>query len=148
MLHGDHSVDGGTTARPWARAQACNLAGRTARLRGVDVIILGGYARDGDWRSQIEAVATITRNGSLPFIWLADFNDALGTLRQEPWHDWLAAEVIVPDKHITCHMGSGSVIDFGIASRCLTPCIAEFAVITDVPWGPHDGLRLRLHRSP
>ena len=82
-LHGDHSVNDGSAARPWTRAEARDLAGRTARLRGVDVIIFGGYARDGDWRSQIETVATITRNGSLPFIWLADFNDSPGTLRQE-----------------------------------------------------------------
>ena len=145
-LNGDIVMSGNT--RPWAKAETRDLAGRTAHLKGIDVIILGGYARDGDWRSQIEAVAAITRNGSLPFIWLSDFNDVPSTLRQEPWYDWLAAEVIVPDKHITCHAGSGSLIDFGIASRCLAPYIAEFSVVTDVPWGPHDGLRLRLLRSP
>ena len=145
-LNGDLVMSG--NPRSWDRAETRDLAGRTAQLRGIDVIILGGYARDGDWRSQIEAVASVTRNGSLPFIWLSDFNDAPDTLREEPWYDWLAAEVIVPDKHITCHAGSGSLIDFGIASRCLVPYIAEFTVVTDVPWGPHDGLRLRLHRSP
>ena len=60
----------------------------------------------------------------------------------------LQSEVIVPDKLLTCHAGSGSLIDFGVVSRCLVPYIAEFSVITDVPWGPHDGLRVRLHRSP
>ena len=106
-------------------------------------MVLGSYARNGDWRSQVTAVARITRNSSLPFVWLADFNDDPSTLRQEPWCDWLAAEVIVPDKQITCHMGSGSLIDYGIC-----PYIAEFTVVTDVPWEPHDGLRLRLRRHP
>ena len=75
-------------------------------------------------------MATITRNGSLPFVWLAGFNENPIALRQEPCCDWLAAEVIVPDKQITCHMGSGSLIDYGVCSRCLSPYIAEFAVVT------------------
>ena len=81
-LNGDLVMSG--NPRSWDRAETRDLAGRTAQLRGIDVIILGGYARDGDWRSQIEAVASVTRNGSLPFIWRPDFNDAPDTLREEP----------------------------------------------------------------
>ena len=46
-LDGDIVMSG--NKRQWAKAETRDLAGRTAQLRGIDVIILGGYARDGDW---------------------------------------------------------------------------------------------------
>ena len=77
-ISGDHDAAG------WTRSEVRDLAGRTVHLRGVDVIVLGGYARDGDWRSQVFAVATITRNGSLAFIWHADFNEGPTALSRNP----------------------------------------------------------------
>ena len=125
-----------------------DLAGRTVHFRGVDVLILGGYARDGEYQETAAAVARIIRNGTLPFVRLADFNTEPATLRAESWLDRLRAQVIVPDTAITCHQGGGSMIDYGICLECLVLYIKKFTAVTAVPWGPHDWLRLTLRKSP
>lgn len=58
----------------WTESPDRQLAGRTLHLRGVDVLAFGGYARHGEYHELAAAVARATRNGKLPFIWLADFN--------------------------------------------------------------------------
>ncbi len=40
------------------------------------------------------------------------------------------------------------MIDYGVVSKCLVPYIETFEVDAVVPWGPHDGIRLRLKRDP
>ena len=139
---GDTSEDG------WAISAEHDLAGRTVHLRGVDVMVLGGYARNGDYHQMAAAIARMTRHGKVPFVLLADFNASPDEVREEGWLNELDAEVILPQASITCHQGAGSLIDFGVASKCLAPYILSFLVDTSVPWGPHDGLRLRLGRDP
>ena len=141
-------VDGDVAEAGWMQATDHDLAGRTLHLQGVDVLVLGGYARNGEYQQQAAAVARVTRNGRLPFIWLADFNHDPKHVQEEPWLEQLDACVMVPDTEVTCHAGSGSLIDFGIVSRCLAPYVVRFASVPDVPWGPHDGIRMRLRRSP
>ena len=118
----------------WTLAADRDLAGRTLHLRGVDVLVLGGYARDGEYQEMATAIARITRNGTLPFIWLADFNAPPCQLRDGPWLARLDACVIVPDVQITCHAGSGSLIDYCVCSRVLIPYIVSFESVGDVPW--------------
>lgn len=145
---GTSVIAGDVLQSAWCKSAEIDLAGRTVHLRGVDVMVIGGYARHGDYSSLAAAVARITRNGKLPFIWLTDFNASPTELEEAEWLDQLDAKVIRPDASLTCHQGGGSLIDYGILSRCLIPYIEQFVAVAEVPWGPHDGLRLRINRNP
>ena len=109
-IAGDEAEDG------WARSPYRDLAGRTLHLRSSDIMVLGGYARDGEYHPLATSVAQITRNGKVPFVWLADFNAPPDELKDPDWLDRLDACVIRPDSQITCHVGSGSLIDFAVVS--------------------------------
>ncbi len=142
------TIAGDVPKSGWCLSCITDLAGRTVHLEGVDVLIFGGYARHGDYSQLAAAVARATRNGQLPFVWLADFNASPSELEEAEWLGRLDAHVIRPDASITCHQGRGSIIDFGICSRCLLPYVGQFQTVLEVPWKPHDGLRLTLRRSP
>ena len=49
---------------------------------------------------------------------------------------------------ITCTMGEGSLIDYGLVSADVMSIVERFDVVSDVPWGPHLGLSLRLLERP
>ncbi len=142
IIAGDVSHDG------WVRSSSKDLAGRTAHLQGVDVLVFGGYARHGDHAELAVALATASRNGSLPFICLADFNTPPTRLEEAEWLLQLDAVVVRPNAVITCHQGQGTLIDYCVMSRCLLPYVEKLEVVTEVPWKPHDGLRLVLKRCP
>ena len=106
----------------WAMSAEHDLAGRTVRLRGVDVLVLGGYAKDGGYHRLAAAVARITRNGKLPCIWLADFNAPPDELRDAAWLERPDANV-TREASVMHHVGRGALIDYDIASPCLAPFI-------------------------
>ena len=141
-------IAGDVLHKGWYQSPERDLVGRTLHLQGSDVLVLGGYARDGEHQPLAEAVARISRNGSLPFIWLADFNTPPEELQRAGWLEKLKARIMKPDAEITCHAGHGSLIDYAIVSCCLAPYVEECTSETCVPWGPHDGVRLRMRRSP
>ena len=61
----------------------------------------------------------------------------------------LDAQILKPSNtEVTCHAGSGSLIDYAVVSNSLEPYVVSLTSVTDVPWGPHDGLRLVLKADP
>ena len=58
----------------------------------------------------------------------------------------LNAGILLPSNcSVTCHGGRGSLIDYAIVSCILVPYVVT---VQDVPWSPHDGLRLTLRAEP
>ena len=141
-------IDGNLEQNGWHKSLDCDVAGRTLHLVGVDVLVLGSYARHGNYEQQVRSIARVSRNGQLPFVWVADFNAHPTVLEESNWLARLDAAVVRPDADITCHQGSGSLIDYAVCSKSLVPYITSLATISDVPWKPHDGLRMRLRRNP
>ena len=82
-------------------------------LQGCDVLVLGGYARHGDYHTLIAGVARVTRNGQLLLILLADFNVPPDELEEDGSLSQLHASVIRPEGSKTCHQQGGSFIDYG-----------------------------------
>ena len=110
-------------------------------------MVFGGYARHQHHEVMAASITTLTTNGKDPFVALADFNAPPDELRDVVWLDSLDAQIVTPAARTTCRQGRGSLMDCGIASNCLFPYIANFNSV-EVPWSPHHGIRLRLHRSP
>ena len=92
-------------------------------------MIFGGYARNGDYHELLSNVARITRNGVLPFILAYDFNkspkDLHAELETNGMLEYMAAEIIavggISSPSTTCHVGTGSAIDYLIVSGVLAP---------------------------
>jgi len=143
-LHDDEPCGRGV-----ARTKDRDITGRTIHLAGGDIIVFSAYARGGELHEIIKVIRKNTGNGRIPFILLADFNVPYEALKDEEWIADLAAVAVAPSGcTTTCHQGKGSLIDFMIISDQLLGYIISFVAITDVPWGPHDGLMLTLARNP
>jgi len=143
-LHDDEPCGRGV-----ARTKDRDITGRTIHLAGGDIIVFSAYARGGELHEIIKAIRKNTGNGRIPFILLADFNVPYEALKDEEWIADLAAVAVAPSGcTTTCHQGKGSLIDFMIISDQLLGYIISFVAITDVPWGPHDGLMLTIARNP
>ena len=82
-----------------------DIVGCSVHLRITDVLVLGGYARHGEFQEPAAAVARIMRNGAIPFLWLADFNASPSELDQPEFLDPLNACVLRPGADATCHVG-------------------------------------------
>ncbi len=124
-----------------------DLVGMNVALRGGELLILGGYAREGRYLSQLAEVARLTENGRRPFVWLADWNVPPEALEEEPALAALGAVVVRPQGgSASCHQGGGTLIDYAVASRAALPYIS-LALERRVPWSPHDGLRLSVLKA-
>ncbi len=78
---------------------------------------------------------------------LCDFNVPPGILEDEAALKALNAAVLRPrGGSVSCHQGKGTLIDYAVVSKRVLP-IVELALDRDVPWGPHDGLRLRIRKN-
>ncbi len=129
------------------RSFAEDLVGLNVPLRGSEVLVFGSYAREGHYLQQLSEVAKVTLQGRIPFVWLADFNAPADALEAEPGVAALDAVVVRPSGgRISCHQGAGSLIDFAIVSRRILPLI-DLSLVPEVPWSPHDGLRLRIRKN-
>ena len=132
-----------------ARCKSIDVSGRVLHLMGGDIMVFSGYARNGDTQHIVDEVKKRTANGRIPFIIMADFNIPFETMKEQQWVSDLRAVAFAPTGgDISCHLGRGSLIDYAIVSLQLVGYVAELALVTDVPWGPHDGLRLMLERDP
>ncbi len=129
------------------RSATEDLVGLNVPLRGAELLVFGGYAREGKYLPLLAQVAKATMNGKIPFVWLADFNVPPEALENEPALTALDAVVLRPTGGaISCHQGAGSLIDFAIASRRALPLL-DLSLIPAVPWSPHEGLRLRIRKN-
>ena len=124
-----------------------DLAAFTVQLRTTNVIIMAAYCRGGDYTRALRQAAEITRNGASPFMILADWNVVPAALEEDELLNMMDAEAIRPAA-ITCHQGAGRTIDYVVISRKLAPHLQSIEVITEVPWSPHDGLKVRLNADP
>ncbi len=123
-----------------------DLVGLNVALRGGDIIVLGGYARNSAYLTLLRQVALATGHGRSPFILLADFNVPPDVLEQDEALAALDAVVMRPEGgSISCHQGAGTLIDYIIVSRAAVPLV-QVRLDRKVPWGPHDALRLRIKR--
>ncbi len=128
------------------RSSTDDMVGLNIPLRGAEILVFGSYAREGRYMPHISAVAQATLQGRIPFIWLGDFNTTAEAMEVEPALAALDAVVVRPGGgRISCHQGAGSLIDFAIVSRHALPLV-ELDLVPDVPWSPHDGLRLRIRK--
>ncbi len=128
------------------RSATDDMVGLNIPLRGAEILVFGSYAREGRYMHHISAVAQATLQGRIPFIWLGDFNTTAEAMEAEPALAALDAVVVRPGGgSISCHQGAGSLIDFAIISRHALPLV-DLDLVPDVPWSPHDGLRLRIRK--
>ncbi len=128
------------------RSATDDMVGLNIPLRGAEILVFGSYAREGRYMQHVSAVAQATLQGRIPFIWLGDFNTTAEAMEAEPALAALDAVVVRPGGgSVSCHQGAGSLIDFTIISRHALPLI-DLDLVPDVPWAPHDGLRLRIRK--
>ena len=114
-----------------------------------NVLVFSGYAREGLIGHLAASIAKQTQGGKLPFIFFADFNTDLSSLANQQWISDLDAVVIKPSGgEISCHKGKGSLIDGTVCSERLQPYIMECVFDTKVPFGPHDGIFVKLATKP
>ncbi len=124
-----------------------DMVGINIGLRGGALLVFGGYARGGVYHPLLRQVAKSTSQGRVPFVLLADFNVDPAVLEAEPAVAALDAVVLRPTGGtISCHQGTGSLIDFAIVSRAALPYV-KLRLDREVPWRPHDGLRPPYHHE-
>ncbi len=129
------------------RSRRQDLVGVNVGLRGSELLVFGGYARGGQYLAQLAEVARVTNGGRLPFVWMADWNVPPDTLEAEPALASLDAVVLRPrGGTVSCHQGSGSLIDYAVVSRAALPYV-HLELERRVPWSPHDGLRLSVRKA-
>ena len=89
------------------------------------IIILVGYARNGDVRHILAQAAAFTDNGRRPFILQADFNELPEAFANSPRLDFLQAEVkAIGTPTCVARENSANEIDFLVVSRCLARAVS------------------------
>ncbi|MCP3971765.1 MAG: hypothetical protein GY717_15875 [Rhodobacteraceae bacterium] len=131
----------------WVSAHS-QLAGRQVALQGADLLVLAAYCRHGIDFDVLGAVSSLTKNGALPFILVADFNAPPSELSATAWPDAVGASVVVPDAEATCLAAArGSMLDYVVVSDTVRPYLTWARADWAVPWAPHSAVRLRLRRQ-
>ncbi len=106
-----------------------------------------GYARDGDYLPLLGHIAKATLQGVVPFVWICDFNTHPEVLEADPAVAAMEAVVLRPSGGaVSCHQGTGTLIDCAVVSKKVLPLV-ELSLVREVPWGPHDGLKLRIKKN-
>ena len=96
------------------------VAARTIHMEGRDVLIINVYCKDGDIGLCMEVVAKITRNGTLPYLIIGNFNQPPRALRESMWVKEMGAKVLTAENDaVTCFLKKGTCIDYVIASPML-----------------------------
>ena len=54
-------------------------------MEGRDILLITVYCKDGDLGLCMERVATLTRNGALPYLIVGDWNQPPAVLRRSMW---------------------------------------------------------------
>ncbi len=76
------------------RSSTTDLVGVNVPLRGAELLVYGGYARDGDYLPLLSQIAKMTRQGTVPFVLLCDFTPPpppkcwRRTLQWQRWRRW------------------------------------------------------------
>ncbi len=92
-------------------------------------------------------VAKVTRQGAIPFAWIADFNVGADAMESSPILETLNVVVLRPSNtNVTCHQGSGTLIGYVICSRSAL-LLLRLEAVPEVPWAPRDGLRMKVRRD-
>ncbi len=134
-----------------------NLIGRSATINGIEVQLMSGYfdCQEGlsgtNWYI-LARVEQVTGVGRDPFVLAVDANKSPEAFRVEA-AAWLARNratiVTASNVQYTCKTAAGgSMLDYFIVSDRVAGLIASCEAITDVPWGPHFGIRLILNARP
>lgn len=125
-----------------------DLISMSIRFPASNVLVYGGYCRDGDTAGHLARIASDTQGEKLGFVWVSDFNTPIDIIIENPAFQELNAMVIKPSgASVSCVQGKGSVIDYVIASRTVAPCLSTRCE-TDAPWGTHLGIRISIKRDP
>ena len=114
-------------------------------------MIFAAYHRNGVQLDILQEISRITRNGSLPFILVADFNDEHVALENTGWLNDVKAVIIGPYEG-TCKSSKaqspdGRCIDYVVASGSVAPLIRGVTVDWCVLFSPHFALIISMSRD-
>ena len=117
-------------------------------MKKTELMVFGGYCRDGCCTAHVARIAEDTRAGAVPFLWAADFNADMDEVMADPGMQLLDAIALEPDGgEVSCHQGRGALIDFVIVSRAVAPYVRA-TFVNDAPWAPHSGISIKVRRDP
>ena len=123
-------------------------------LPGTPVLIFAAYFEvglgfKGANQARLSQMAALLDLLGVPWLILADWNATPEKLLEPCWPAMFGGHLLLPSSSdVTCTMGEGSLIDYGLASAGFMSIVDSFDVVGDVPWAPHLGLSLRSAKTP
>ena len=129
--------------------EALNLHLKRSNLVVILLYLTSSSGLDLGNKRRLASVSALVATLKDPWLILGDWNLPPSELESSGWLEKIQGELVLPHGvEFTCSTGtSNTLLDFGVRSKSADSIVQGLFPVTEVPWGTHLGLELRLNPS-